>query len=232
VGVVAYIWTIMDGTAQTRQGATTTHTFATPGTYLVTLTVQDADGNVGTDTLTVTVRDVTSPTVSSFTPSESATVSGSVAVRVTADDNVAVVRVEFFVDGVSVGNDTASPFEFTIPAALIRVGNRTIGIVAYDAAGNSVSDLRHVRVVASTGGDIGGLAVLVLSVLALLVLAVVAVLLILVRRRRPRMPMAVPPPVPAPIEPAAIPVEVAETPEATPTQEPPAEPPEFDPDSL
>ncbi|NIN65340.1 MAG: PKD domain-containing protein, partial [Anaerolineae bacterium] len=54
VAIVSYEWDFGDGTTGT--GKTTTHTYANPGTYTVTLTVRDAAGNINTDNLTVTVE--------------------------------------------------------------------------------------------------------------------------------------------------------------------------------
>ncbi len=193
VGIASYTWTFTDGSTQVLTGVTATHVFATPGTYLVTLTVRDADGNTGTDTLIVTVRDITDPTVSVSAPSEGASVASSAVVTVTAADNVAVVRVEFLLDGVSVGNDTVAPFELTMAAARFGVGNHTIQVVAYDAAGNSASDVRHVTVTSTTpGGGPGGAPDFLLWIVLLLiaVVAVAAALaVLLLRRRRPRSPM-------------------------------------------
>ncbi len=50
--IVDYRWDFGDGSPE-GSGETTTHTFRTPGTYSVTLTVIDADGNEGRKTITV-----------------------------------------------------------------------------------------------------------------------------------------------------------------------------------
>ncbi len=177
VGIASYTWTFTDGTPQVLLGATATYTFAEPGTYVVTLTVEDADGNVGTDTFTVTVRDVTAPTVSISAPSEGASLSGSV-----------------LLDGASVGNDTAPPFELLVPAGSLGIGNRTIEVVAYDGAGHSASDRRNVTVSSAAPGAPAGLDILFVGGLGLLVVAAVAAaVLILMRRRKPRLPSAAPP---------------------------------------
>ncbi|MFP4051009.1 MAG: PKD domain-containing protein [Thermoplasmata archaeon] len=58
VGIVSYTWTI---NGETKTGEEVTYTFTEPGEYQVTLNVTDEAGNWDTDTITVTVRDVTAP---------------------------------------------------------------------------------------------------------------------------------------------------------------------------
>ncbi len=217
VGIASYTWTFMDGSLQTLQGVTASYVFATPGTYIVTLTVRDADGNVGTDSLTVTVRDVTAPTVTVSSPLEGATVPGSAVIVASATDNVAVVRVEFFVDGVSVGNDTTAPFEWALAAGSLKDGNHTFTVVAYDAAGNSASSVRHVTAVNVSGGSglgpyaVGGLIVILAAI------AAVGVALILILRRKPRGPAGAPPAV----TPSSAPTYAASSVSTPPEPEPP-----------
>jgi len=126
--------------------------------------------------------------------------------------------VEFFVDGVSVGNDTSAPFQWSLASGSLKDGNHTLMVVAYDAAGNSAASVRHVTAVNVPGGlglgpfAVGGLIVI------LAVIAAVGVLLILILRRKPRRPSVAPPvaaptiapalePAPAPTPPAPIPPE-------------------------
>jgi len=54
-GIASYTWTFTDTTPQTLTGKNPTYTFATPGTYTITLKVTDSAGNTATDTTTVTV---------------------------------------------------------------------------------------------------------------------------------------------------------------------------------
>src|SRR3989475_949784 len=152
VGIASYTWTFMDGSMQTLSGITASYVFATPGTYSVTLTVRDADGNVGTDSVSVTVRDVTAPAITVSSPAEGASVPGSVVIVTSATDNTAVVRVEFFVDGVSVGNDTTAPFQWPLAAGSLKDGNHTLMAVAYDAAGKSPPPVRRVAPREGPGG--------------------------------------------------------------------------------
>ncbi len=64
VGITSYSWDFddSDGITVEANGATPTHTYLNPGIHIVTLTVSDSDGNYANDTLTVTVKDTTSPT--------------------------------------------------------------------------------------------------------------------------------------------------------------------------
>jgi PKD repeat protein len=61
VGIVSYSWTFNDGSPRTLVGVNPTYQFESPGIYLITLTASDAQGNIGTDTLTVNVIDSTWP---------------------------------------------------------------------------------------------------------------------------------------------------------------------------
>jgi len=53
VGIVSYEWNFGDGTTGT--DITTSHTYTSPGMYIVTLTVKDSAGNIDTDSITITV---------------------------------------------------------------------------------------------------------------------------------------------------------------------------------
>ena len=61
LGIVDYHWTFLDGSPITLNGSNPTYRFHTAGTYAVTLNVTDAAGHWATDTMTVTVRDITWP---------------------------------------------------------------------------------------------------------------------------------------------------------------------------
>jgi len=221
VGIASYTWTFMDGTMQTLQGVTATYVFTTPGTYIVTLTVRDADGNVGTDTVTVTVRDVTPPAVAISSPSDGASVPGATVIVASATDNLAVVRVEFLVDGVAVGNDTSAPFEWSIAAGSLKDGNHTLTVIAFDAAGNSASAAVHVTVTNVTGGRGLGLFEVAGFLGILAVIGGIVVALLLIARRKPRRPTMAP----LVAVPMVAPTSVATTPEVPPASEPAPEPP-------
>jgi len=61
-GIASFTWTFTEGKPQSLTGKNPTYTFATPGTYVVTLKVTDAAGNYATSTVTITVL----PSVEAF----------------------------------------------------------------------------------------------------------------------------------------------------------------------
>ena len=81
--------------------------------------------------------DTTAPTIAMTSPSDGATVSGTVVVDVTAGDNVGVVKVDLFVDGVFFVSDTATPYSFAWDTSALPNGAHTLQAVATDAANNS-----------------------------------------------------------------------------------------------
>jgi thermitase len=122
------------------------------GTYSLEARAYDAANNIGTRTISVTVRntvvaDTTAPTVSIISPTNGARLKGrSVNVDVRATDNVAVTRVELFINGSFFGASTSSSPRFVWNIGRIPNGTYTLQSFAYDAAGNiGASSLISVR---------------------------------------------------------------------------------------
>jgi hypothetical protein len=83
------------------------------------------------------VEDLDPPTVVITSPSTGSTVNGTVAVDVSAEDDIGVQRVELFADEDSVGTDLTSPYEFSWDSTSVAAGSPVALIAyAYDAAGN------------------------------------------------------------------------------------------------
>lgn len=83
--------------------------------------------------------DTTDPTVSISSPANNATISSSTTATAAASDDVAVTKVEFYVDGTLVATDTSTPYNYTIDPASLSVGAHTLTAKAYDAAGNNAT---------------------------------------------------------------------------------------------
>lgn len=77
--------------------------------------------------------------MSILAPADGAVVAGSVAVSLSASDDVAVSRVELHVDGLLVATDTTSPYEATWDTTTVTNGSHTLTAVAVDTGGNSAT---------------------------------------------------------------------------------------------
>jgi hypothetical protein len=80
--------------------------------------------------------DTTPPTISITSPTEGANVNNNIAVEVDATDNVAVTKVELYVDGELTSTAKTAPFATKWYAKRARTGAHTLQCKAYDAAGN------------------------------------------------------------------------------------------------
>jgi hypothetical protein len=113
--------------------------------HSVTLTLTSHDDNFGSDptftwyddvVVTSGPPDTTPPTTSITAPANGATVSGTVNVTASASDNVGVVKVEFYIDGVLKSTSTTAPYSFSWNTTTVANGSHTIVSKAYDAANN------------------------------------------------------------------------------------------------
>lgn len=130
IGILDYTWTFTDVTPRTLTGINPTYNFTTPGVYIVTLNVTDEADNWDTDTVVITVNDVTHPTadvsidqkvdednVVSFDAGDSS-------------DNVGIVSYRWdFGDG-------TSGTGLTINHIYAEPGSYNVALTVWDAAGN------------------------------------------------------------------------------------------------
>jgi hypothetical protein len=118
-------------------------TLTSNGSHVLSATARDAAGNTTTSAgVTVTVNNVdgTPPTVSVTAPAGGAIVAGAVAVGASAADNIAVVGVQFKLDGVTLGGeDTASPYSISWNTLTSSNGSHALTAVARDGAGNTTT---------------------------------------------------------------------------------------------
>ena len=114
-------------------------------------------GRVRADAAVASARGTSSsdsqaPTVAIASPS-GGTVSGLVPVDVTAEDNVAVARVDLFANGSLVANDTITPYAFTLDSTKYSDGNLNLQARAYDGTGNSASSSTVAVSISNTAKD-------------------------------------------------------------------------------
>lgn len=81
--------------------------------------------------------DTTKPSAGITEPASGATVNNTINLKATAVDNVAVVKVEFLVDGLVKERRFAAPYDFSWDTKTAGNGSRILRVVAYDAVGNS-----------------------------------------------------------------------------------------------
>jgi PKD repeat protein/DNA-binding transcriptional ArsR family regulator len=128
-----FTWDFGDGSSSSSANATTLHTWSQPGTYTVTLTVADSDGNRDADTALVTVADGTRPQAAIQAPSyadEDILVRFSAA---TSSDNVGIVSYAWdFGDGAT-ANTTSPEASHAFDAG----GQYLVQVRVLDAAGNA-----------------------------------------------------------------------------------------------
>jgi O-glycosyl hydrolase len=102
----------------------------------------DARNNqaVSTDFTFATAGDTTPPTVSITSPAAGATLTSTVNVVASAQDNVSVASVQFKVDGANSGPSfTAPPYSYSLNTTSLSNGNHTLAATATDGAGNTAS---------------------------------------------------------------------------------------------
>jgi len=137
VGITQYTWTFDDETPQTLNGINPTYNFTTPSTYIVTLAVNDAAGNYATDTVTITVLDITKPIAkagSDQTINEDTLVSFDAS---GSSDDVGIVSYKWtFTDAGTLQTlDEINPtYTFQTP------GTYTVTLNVTDTAGNYATD--------------------------------------------------------------------------------------------
>ncbi|HWT15641.1 MAG TPA: Ig-like domain-containing protein [Patescibacteria group bacterium] len=129
------------GGTVTLLASTATHSFTpTAGEHFFYAKVTQNDGKIlWSAPIWVTQGtgggDTTAPTVSASVTGTS----GTITLNATASDNVGVSSVEFFIDGVSRGTDSASPWSLSFNSTALTNGTHSLTARARDAAGNSTT---------------------------------------------------------------------------------------------
>ena|GEM_PF-280925 len=84
--------------------------------------------------------DTAAPLVSITSPTNGASVRGTITLSASATDNVGVAGVQFRVDGANHGSeDVSAPYSIQLDTSTLTPGNHTISAVARDAAGNTAT---------------------------------------------------------------------------------------------
>lgn len=110
------------------------------GVYYLDAVAYDAAGNAGrSNSVMIYVnnpKDTIAPSVSITSPKDGSYVSSNQKISVTASDNVGVIRIELYIDGVLRSSVSGSSLSFTWNTRKVAKGAHIISTKAYDAAGN------------------------------------------------------------------------------------------------
>ena len=139
--------------------------------YTYYLRCQDPSGNATTSDYSIAFSvasppppDGQPPVVSVSSPTEGATVSGTVTVTANASDDVAVAGVQFLLDGVNLGSeDSSAPYSISWNTTTAANGSHTLSARARDAAGNQATSLLVSVNVNNVAGPVGLVAAYALN---------------------------------------------------------------------
>ena len=84
-----------------------------------------------------TFGDLTPPSAAVSAPAQGASVTGTVPIVAATSDNIGVVRVRFYLDGVQLGTRTIMPFRWNWGTTTTTPGSHVLAVQAEDAAGNA-----------------------------------------------------------------------------------------------
>ena len=123
------------------------------GNVAFTARAEDAAGNLGSSAThwlvidnIVDVADNIAPNVSITNPADGSTVSGNVAITVSATDNIAVTKVELYIDGQLKAQTNTSVLSYAWNSRKAGAGLHTILSKAFDAAGNQTQSSVQVNI--------------------------------------------------------------------------------------
>jgi thermitase len=115
-------------------------TKAANGSHILEAQASDAAGNSSAVSVSVNVSnaaaDTTAPVIVLTSPANGASASGNMSVTCTAADNIRVVKVALYVDGVLTSTSTRVPFAMNWNGRKASPGPHVLFERAYDAAGN------------------------------------------------------------------------------------------------
>ncbi|PZQ87802.1 MAG: hypothetical protein DI534_13570 [Leifsonia xyli] len=157
--IADYSWSFGDGS--TGNGATATHSYATAGTYQVTLTATDDGGLAGSTTQSVTVTAPNQPPVVSFT-SSTAGLTASVNASASTDPDGTIVSYSWnWGDGTPAGSGTTAAHKYAQPGTYQVTVTATDDDGAVTTSAPTAVTVTHADPVASFTSTAAGMGVTV-----------------------------------------------------------------------
>jgi len=134
------------------------------GSHTITATATDTIGQTASDTITVNVDNVDNPPEIEITsPDDGAIVSGVIDITADASDDKDVSKVDFYINGVWLADDTTSPYSCSWDTTTVSDGLHTITATATDTIGQTASHTIGVTVDNTPPDRVTGLTVTTVS---------------------------------------------------------------------
>lgn len=133
--IISWLWDFGDGHTST-SGGTVSHVYASPGSYPVKLTVQDADGCSASSQPAVAMVEVDGPLAAFYSPGGDSVPLGSTLTFVNSSNTTGNTNVLWNWD---FGDGSSSSTDFSPSHQYAAVGTYTVVLTARDATGGCVS---------------------------------------------------------------------------------------------
>ncbi len=143
-----FVWDFGDGSSTATGPLVLYHVYVCPGVYTVTLTVTDDDGGIGTDSLVVTVLDITPPVTTLTLLGSYQIISDEIYISSTATQiqleaydpemphGSGVATIQYQIDS----TDPLGWVTYTVPFTVDLIGTHTVYYRSIDNAGNAEAE--------------------------------------------------------------------------------------------
>lgn len=135
-GVAKIVYTTDGTNPTTSNGIVYSGGFTLSSSTTVKYRSYDVAGNVENVQSAALSIDTVAPSAVVTSPAAGATVTGTAYIVAGVSDNVAVVRVWFYLDGKALGSRIVTPWQWKWNTTTTTKGTHTLFVIAYDAAGN------------------------------------------------------------------------------------------------
>ncbi len=143
----SFFWDFGDGETTATFAPVIIHIYKDPGQYTLKLTVKDEVGNSDTDSIKITVLDITPPEIRIMKPREDQEIKGKMEIEADIKDNTQIDKVEIRVNGKLIDTKLKPPYRWHWDTRKNKRGKLEIEVTAQDIAGNRASQKVNVNIV-------------------------------------------------------------------------------------